>query len=195
MDKDILYNGFINKHIDFAKNLYDVMSVHKNEFPQTDEHPLYNLGTMERDAELGISKNIYLTNGNEFESKFSEMSENNLSDEDKKAQIVFDFLQERGSDFSFEKNGKDVLFKNGGEDITRKSFYASAIYNDIISNTNYVARHIGDMQLITLPNSVGKMPRGTETLSSETIMIFFPENTSLTSSPVFARIPFSIWIG
>ncbi|MFV0627376.1 MAG: hypothetical protein ACK5N8_08525 [Alphaproteobacteria bacterium] len=168
MDRDKIYDNFIEKNIDFTKKLYKTVYSEKESLIKTEEHPMYNFGTMKRDGDISISPNIYLTNGNEFEKKLSEMNVNTLSEEDKKAHIVFDFLQEKGSDFSFEKNGNDVIFKNGGEDVTRKSFYAYAIYEDITSNTNYIARHIGDMQLITLPNSVGKMPRGTETLSPET---------------------------
>ena len=70
------------------------------------------------------------------------------------------------TDFSFEKNADDILWEGGP---TRKMFYGypkNGIYDEIVGNTNFRDRHIGDMQIITLPEIKAEMPRGTDELLS-----------------------------
>jgi hypothetical protein len=81
--------------------------------------------------------------------------------------VVFDFLQKNGQDFSFEKNADDILWEGGP---TRKMLYGFpkvGIYDEIVGNTNFRDRHIGDMQIITLPEIKAEMPRGTDELLSK----------------------------
>lgn len=169
MKETNIYNDFINKYSDYAKNLYNEVSDIRDSLPKTEEHPLYNLGTMERDSDLDISPNIYLVNANEFKERLEKIDDSSLSEDDKKAKVVFDYISEKGANLSFENNSNDVLFKINDMDIKRKDFYSSVIYNHATSNTNYFARHIGDMQIITLPDNGTKIPRSAHGLPKETM--------------------------
>lgn len=160
------YTTFVKKYKDYPKELYKTIIENKKEFAHTKESPFYNFGTMQKDEDIGLSSNIVVANAQEFEKSFEKYKKKNpqISEIEAKSRVVFDFLQENGSDLSFDKNGGDILFG----DFDRKTFYADAMYQNAISNTNFFDRHIGNMQMICLaPMTLDQMPRNTEGLSKE----------------------------
>ncbi len=154
------YDEFCNKYEHFAHDLCLLGRDVKQELAVTEEDPLYNAGTMQRDADNPVVEHISLVNGRQVRAGFesAKKAHSEKSDEEITARIVFMVLQARGSSLSYDKNGQDVLFG----DVTRNSFYAEQIFKEIVGNTNYQARHIGDMQLIMLEDKGDAMPRKTE---------------------------------
>ncbi len=154
------YDEFCNKYEHFARDLCLLSRDVKSELAMTEEDPLYNAGTMRRDADNPVVSHISLVNGHSVKTGFerAKKAHPEMSDEELKARMVFMVLQARGSSLSYEQNGQDILFG----DVTRNSFYAEQIFKEIIGNTNYQARHIGNMQLITLEDKGDAMPRKTE---------------------------------
>ena len=161
------YNEFIAKYKDFGKDLYGMYKSCTGILPQSTEDDLYNKGVNERDPDNPVNGNIVVANAKQFDLALrrSKILHPDMDEVDVKAMVVFDFLQKNGQDFSFEKNADDVLWEGGP---TRKMFYGypkNGIYDEIVGNTNYRDRHIGDMQIITLPEIKAEMPRGTDELS------------------------------
>ena len=155
------YSAFVVKYKDLPKKLAGCRADY---FAPTQEHAFYNKGTMAQPS----SENIAIVNAQSFNVAFHEyrILHPEMAEDEAKARVVFDFLQKNGSKLSYEKNEQDVLFESGSYKVTRKDFYANVIYADSQQNTNYFSRHIGDMQIITLPEMpIGKMPRNIEGLS------------------------------
>lgn len=154
------YNEFCNKYEHFARDLCLLGQEAGAELKMPEEDPLYNAGVMSRYMDGQIASNITLVNGQQVKNGFESVKKAypEMSDDELRARLVFMVLQARGSDLSYEKNGNDVLFG----DVTRSQFYAVQVFNDIVSNTNYSAKHIGNMQLVSLEDKGDAMPRKTE---------------------------------
>lgn len=166
------YTEFCKEYEGFARTLCQVGKEAQAELKMPEEDPLYNAGTMQRDADNPVSSHIVLANAGMFKTAL-ECIENKYADvqdkdekarlvEDGKARFMFSYLQANGVNLSYEQNGKDVLFKEDGKDVTRSAFYAGMIFNQAMNNTNYFSRHIGDLQVITLEDKGDEMPRKTE---------------------------------
>lgn len=160
------YNSFIAKYSNFPKDLCELYCLCGSSLPKSLESHLYNKGTMERDADNPVSPNIVLANAKSFKvaEKRYEVGNPNMDDVERRARVVFDFLQKHGQVFSYEKNADDVLFG----DVKRKDFYGfgeQSVYGEIVGNTNFKDRHIGSMQIICLPEVKNEMPRGGDELA------------------------------
>ncbi|MBO5441222.1 MAG: hypothetical protein J6A09_01475 [Alphaproteobacteria bacterium] len=156
------YNEFCAEYEGFARGLCLLGKEVGAELKMPEEDPLYNAGVMSRGG--AAAPDISLVNGRQVKEGFecAKKAHPEMSDEELKAQMVFFVLQARGADLSYEKNGNDVLFG----DVTRNRFYAAQVFGDIVGNTNYCAKHIGNMQLITLEDKGDAMPRKTEDCKS-----------------------------
>jgi hypothetical protein len=163
------YNEFIAKYKDFGKDLYGMYKSYTGILPQSTEDDLYNKGVNERDPDNPVNGNIVVANAKQFDIALrrSKILHPDMDEVDVKAMVVFDFLQKNGQDFSFEKNADDILWPGGP---ARKLFYGGekyAVYDEIVGNTNFKDRHVGDMQIISLPEIKAEMPRGTDELLSK----------------------------
>ena len=88
------YTSFIYKNKDFARSLYELYASCKEEFPQNAESYLYNLGTMDRDADNPVNGNIVLANAKAFKTALMRYKASNpqMDEVEAKARVVFDFL-------------------------------------------------------------------------------------------------------
>ena len=171
MNAEALYKKFIEDYSDYPKKLSELIARQVSSFVKTEESPQYNLGTMQKDADIGLSQNIVVINAYEFRESFEKIKKQNpqLSDTEARSRVVFDFLQKHGASFSYEQNKDDILFGN----VTREQFYAQEIFNQALSNTNFFDRHIGNMQLICMePKPNNALPRNIDGASQEIIEQF-----------------------
>ena len=164
------YTSFIYKNKDFARSLYELYASCKEEFLQNAESYLYNLGTMDRDADNPVNGNIVLANARAFKTALMRYKASNpqMDEVEARARVVFDFLQDNGQNLSYENNAKDILFG----DISRAQFYGDgpqSVFGEIIGNTNFKDRHVGDMQIICLPEINSDMPRGADELKGRVL--------------------------
>ncbi|MBP3546508.1 MAG: hypothetical protein J6K16_05190 [Alphaproteobacteria bacterium] len=166
-DLSQVYDDFIAKHQDFARQLRQTYLSCKDTLPQTIEDPLYNAGTMQRDADNPVCDNIILANAHEFETHSETISTLPEAEQTKlRAQKVVDLLKQNGVEISPESMG-NTLFYDNGNPVSREAFYADVIYNGAKSNTNYISRHIGNAQIICLPDSSEKLPKSAKGLPKE----------------------------
>lgn len=168
MDTNTIYANFIKKHNTYPQQLATLIASIRSTLPINQEHPNYNLGTMEKDADIGLSTNIGIASALEFEKKFKSYKQStpSMSDIEAQARAVFDFLQQHNINLTYEKNKEDILFNN----INREQFYASIIYQNALSNTNFFDRHIGNMQILCLEiKKATDFPRNIQGLSQEKI--------------------------
>lgn len=164
------YTSFIYKNKDFARNLHDVCASCKDEFAKNTESSLYNLGTMDRDVDNPVNGNIVLANAKAFKTALARYKVSNpqMDEVEARARVVFDFLQHNGQNLSYENNAKDILFG----DISRAQFYGDgeqSVFGEIIGNTNFKDRHVGNMQIICLPEVKNNMPRGADELKDRVL--------------------------
>lgn len=163
LDEDKIYDDFMNKYENYPKELFSLVSALRPLLPPNTEDKNYNLGTMKKDDDLGLSPNIAVINAHSFEKSFNDYKQNNpeMSETEIKARVVFDFLKQHMVPFSYEKNKDDFLFNDGnGNSVNREQFYAYAIYNNALTNTNFFDRNIGNVQIMCLePKSVTDTPR------------------------------------
>ena len=172
LDIETAYNNFIEKYKDYPKQLASTIANERDTYATTQEDKNYNLGTMQKDEDIGLSANIVVVNANKFKSAYSNYKKQYplMPETETQARVVFDFLKENGSNFSYDENKNDILFG----DVTRKHFYAEVIYKNALSNTSFFDRHIGNMQILCLePKSENAMPRGMNDLPQETVDSFF----------------------
>ena len=163
------YNEFIAKYKDFGKDLYDVHQSCRSVLAVSSEDELYNLGVNERDPDNPVRRNIVLANACRFRADLMIYKAKNpgMDEVEAKARVVLDFLQKNGQDFSYEQNADDLLWEKGP---TRKEFYGSpkyGVFDEIVGNTNFRDRHVGNMQIIALPEVKDGMPRGTDEMRSK----------------------------
>lgn len=184
-DKEI-YDSFLKTYQDYPKELFSLIEELRPFLPANIEDENYNLGTMEKDKDLVLSSNMAIINAHSFEKSLNIYKEQNpqMPDTEAKARVVFDFLNEHGVDNLFyEKNKDDILFRdNSGNSITREQFYANAIYNNALTNTNFFDRNVGNIQILCLePKSITATPRNIEGLPQEKINSFMniPDNERL----------------
>lgn len=171
METEKLYSDFLEKYKNYPLELAMVAQQEKENLPKTNEDQNYNLGTMEKDLDIRLSQNIVVANAYGFKSAYTTYKNDNpgMPDDEAKARVVFDFLQAHGTDFSYDEHKNDVLFGN----VTREQFYAGSVYKNVLSNTNFFHRHIGDMQMLCLePKSFDSFPRGIGGLAPETLERF-----------------------
>ncbi len=64
------YTRFIEKYQDYPKQLAKLIAQEKHNLLPTPEVPNYNSGTMEKDADIGLSDNIAIASAVEFENAF-----------------------------------------------------------------------------------------------------------------------------
>src|SRR5574344_1710363 len=166
-----IYDNFIESYKNYPKELVSVIADQRALLPTNIEDENYNLGTMQKDTDIGLSSNIAVINAHSFEQAFEYYRKNyhDMPDAEIKAKVVFDFLKQHGANFSYEQNKDDFLFKgDNGKDITRENFYANVIYKQALLNTNFFDRNIGNMQILCLePKSVTATPRNIDGLSKE----------------------------
>lgn len=170
MSTETAYNDFIEKYKDYPKQLASIVASECSSYAVSLEDAKYNLGSMQKDNDIGLSNNIVIViaNANKFKSAHDEYKNHypQMSDDEAQARVVFDFLQENGSNFYYDRDKDDILFG----DVKRKHFYSQAVYQNAISNTNFFDRHIGNMQLLCIePKSVDSLPRAISGLPQETI--------------------------
>ena len=166
-DLSHVYDDFIARHQDFARKLRQTYLSCKDTLPQTVEDPLYNAGTMQRDADNPVCDNIILANAHEFETHSEIISTLPETEQTKlKAQKVVDLLKQNGVEISPESMG-NTLFYNNGKPVSLEAFYADTIYNGAKSNTNFISRHIGNAQIICLPDSSEKLPKSAKDLPKD----------------------------
>lgn len=172
-DADRIYDNFINNYGDYPKELFSLVSEQRPFLPANKEDENYNLGTMKKRGNLGLSSNIAVINAHIFEKSFNDYKQNNpeMNEIEIKARVVFDFLKQHGVQLSYEQNKDDFLFNDGnGNPINREQFYANVIYTHALTNTNFFDRNVGDIQIMCLePKSVNATPRNTVGLSQESI--------------------------
>ncbi len=164
------YNSFIYQNKDFASSLYKTYDSCEEEFVKSNESSLYNVGTMDRDADNPVNGNIVLANAKLFKIALMRYKAANpeMDEVEARARVVFDFLQDNGQNLSYENNAKDILFG----DVTREQFYGmgeQSVFGEIIGNTNFKDRHVGDMQIICLPDVKNNMPRGADELEDRVL--------------------------
>lgn len=168
-----VYDNFINQYQDYPKQLFSLISAQQTFLPANTEDENYNLGTMKKDDDIGLSSNIAVINAHTFQQAFSDYRQKDpqMSETEIKARVVFDFLTQHGVPFSYEKNKDDFLFKDEkGNDVTRENFYANAIYGNTQTNTNFFDRNIGNIQILCLePKSITALPRNVTGVSQENI--------------------------
>ena len=118
-----IYDNFISTHKDYPQQLAELIAREKTALPPNGEAWNYNLGTMEKDADIGLSANIVVANAHEFQKAFTRYKTENpqMDDIEARARVVFDFLQQNNSSFSYDKNKNDILFGN----VTRETFYGA----------------------------------------------------------------------
>ncbi len=172
MSIDEIYDKFIEQYKDYPQQLSELIASQRHLLPQNHEDENYNLGTMKRDDDIGLSSNIAIINAHSFEKSFNDYRQNNpqMPEMEAKARVVFDFLNEHGvNNFSYEQNKDDVLFKDDkGNTITRENFYANAVYNNALTNTNFFDRNVGHIQLLCLePKDITDAPRNVTGLPQE----------------------------
>lgn len=166
-DLSHVYDDFIARHQDFARKLRQTYLSCKDTLPQTVEDPLYNAGTMQRDADNPVCDNIILANAHEFETHSEIISTLPETEQTKlRAQKVVDLLKQNGVEISPESMG-NTLFYNNGKPVSLEAFYSDVIYDGAKSNTNYISRHIGNAQIICLPDSSEKLPKSTKGLPKD----------------------------
>ena len=173
MNADKVYDDFIDKYENYPKELFSLVSALRPFLPANKEDENYNLGTMKKRGNLGLSSNIAVINAHIFEKSFNDYKQNNpeMSEIEIKARVVFDFLKQHGIEFSYEQNKDDFLFNDGnGNPINREQFYANVVYANALTNTNFFDRNVGDIQIMCLePKSVTDTPRNTVGLSQESV--------------------------
>ena len=165
------YSRFIDIYRNYPRKLAMIVAAERSNLAVSAEAENYNAGTMQKDADIGLSDNIVIADAVSFANAFSHYKQNqpSMSDKEAKAHVVFDFLQQHGAPFSYEQNKNDILWGN----TTREQFYADAIYNNSQSNTNFFDRHIGNMQLLCLePKEASDLPRNLNGLPQETLAAF-----------------------
>ena len=97
-----IYDNFISTHKDYPQQLAELIAREKAALPPNGEVWNYNLGTMEKDADIGLSANIVVANAHEFQTAFTRYKTENpqMDDIEARARVVFDFLQQNNSSFS-----------------------------------------------------------------------------------------------
>ena len=168
------YDDFMAKYQDYPRELFSLTESLRNSLPVNLEDENYNLGTMQKDDDIGLSSNIAVINAHSFEKSFNDYIQNypQMPETEAKARVVFDFLNNHGVDnFSYERNKDDFLFKDdNGNDVTRENFYANTVYKNALTNTNFFDRNVGNIQILCLePKSVADAPRNVTGLSQEKI--------------------------
>lgn len=168
------YDDFMAKYQDYPRELFSLTESLRNSLPVNLEDENYNLGTMQKDDDIGLSSNIAVINAHSFEKSFNDYIQNypQMPETEAKARVVFDFLNNHGVDnFSYEQNKDDFLFKDdNGNDVTRENFYANAVYKNALTNTNFFDRNVGNIQILCLePKSVADTPRNVTGLLQEKI--------------------------
>ena len=167
------YDDFINKYENYPKELFSLVASQRPFLSVNTEDENYNFGTMKKRGDLGLSPNIAVINAHVFENSFDDYKQKNpeMSETEIKARVVFDFLKQHGVQLSYEQNKDDFLFNdNKGNPINREKFYADAIYDSALKNTNFFDRNVGDIQIMCLePKSITDTPRNTVGLSQENI--------------------------
>lgn len=149
-DREI-YDNFMVQYKNYPKELFSLVASQRDLFSTNIEDENYNLGTMKKDDDIGLSPNIAVINAYSFEKSFNDYVQNHpqMSEMEAKARVVFDFLNEHGVRIKFELNKNDSLFKDdNGNNITRENFYANAVYNNGLTNTNFFDRHVGEIQIL-----------------------------------------------
>lgn len=173
MGQGQIYYDFIEQYKSYPKELFALVASERPYLSQNIEDENYNLGTMQRYKDRNISSNIAIASALSFSRAFNDYKQNNLdmSETEIKARVVFDFLNEYGVNYSYEKNKDDILFADEkGTNITREQFYANAIYINALTNTNFFDNNIGNMQILCLePKTVSDCPRNLEGLPQENI--------------------------
>ncbi len=174
MDSIQIYDDFIERHKDIPSYLARLISSERGNLPPPRETAAYNLGTMQKDADIAFSDNIAIANAHRFQTEFNRYKTENpqMGDTEARARVVFDFLQQNHSPFSYDKNKSDILWGN----VTRELFYGApkdSVYANATSNTNFFDRNIGNMQIICMePKSADSLPRNVAGLSEETKAAF-----------------------
>lgn len=169
MSEDLrrIYDDFITKYKNFARELRQTYLACRDTLPPTVEDTLYNAGTMQRDADDPIHDNIILADAHDFEdfqktiSSLPETEQTRL-----KADKVVALLHENGVDIPPERMG-DILFKENDQSVNREFFYGVCLYDNITSNTCFFSRNIGEAQIISLPDVKEKLPKSARNLPEE----------------------------
>lgn len=106
MDSIRIYDDFIERHKDFPSYLARLISSERGNLPPSRETAAYNLGTMQKDADIAFSDNIAVANAHRFQTEFNRYKTENpqMGDTEARARIIFDFLQQNHSPFSYDKN-------------------------------------------------------------------------------------------
>lgn len=170
-----IYDNFISTHKDYPQQLAELIAREKTALPPNGEAWNYNLDTMEKDADIGLSANIVVANAHEFQKAFTRYKTENpqMDDIEARARVVFDFLQQNNSSFSYDKNKNDILFG----DVTRETFYGApkqSVFTNATANTNFFDRHIGNIQMICMePKQANGLPRNVDGLSPEKTARYF----------------------
>jgi len=163
MDSEQIYDEFIKRYQAYPNHLASVVQGlrERGEFPENIEDENYNLGTMGKSS----SSNIVVMNALSFRQSFDDYKQQNpqMSETEAKARVVFNFLKQNGVDgLSYEKDKDEVVFDYDKDThVTRAQFYATTVYEDSQTNTNFFDKHVGSAQLISVK------PRSTADVSQE----------------------------
>lgn len=166
MSEDLrrIYDDFITKYKNFARELRQTYLACRDTLPPTVEDPLYNAGTMQRDADDPIHDNIILADAHDFEDFQKTISSLPETEQTKlKADKVVGLLHENGVDIPPERM-EDILFKENDQSVNREFFYGACLYNNITSNTCFFSRNIGEAQIISLPDVKEKLPKSAQNI-------------------------------
>lgn len=154
MDSEQIYNDFITRYQAYPKQLASVVCGMRDrgEFSENIEDENYNLGTMGKGRHS--SSEIFVMNAVSFRQAFEGYKSQNaeMNETEAKARVVFDFLKQNGVEgLSYEKDKDEVVFDYDKDTrVTRAQFYATSVYEDALTNTNYFDKHVGNAQLISL---------------------------------------------
>lgn len=178
-----LYSAFIDEQQKEIAKLQSAFDAVKEQLTPTQENLNYNAGTQKKQT----SDKIVVADAFKFKQAFDEYKKQNpdMPDEQAKAQVVFDFLEQNGSRYTSGRDGKTVLFtafdeQGNPKDITREVFYSN-LFNQALTNTNVWFQNM-DVKLITLDlKSFNDMPKNTQGLSLEQSTAFktIPEQERL----------------
>ncbi len=169
-----IYDDFMAQYQNYPQKLLSLVEGQRALLPINVEDENYNLGTMQKDEDIGLSSNLAVINAHSFEKSFDDYKKNypQMSETEAKARVVFDFLNTHGvNDLSYEQNKDDFLYKDkNGNDVSRENFYATQVYKNALTNTTFFDRNVGNIQVLCLePKSVTDMPRNIKGISQEKI--------------------------
>ena len=67
MSSSNMYDNFMTQYQNYPKELFSLIAGSRDSFPTNIEDENYNLGTMRKDDDIGLSSNLAVVNAHSFE--------------------------------------------------------------------------------------------------------------------------------